>query len=168
MKAHPSASPAERLYVRVDRSGGPSACWPWTGAKNNKGYGTLMVRRQSYKAHRLAYEIKFGPIPAGLLVRHRCDNPPCCNPLHLTVGTYQDNTDDRMERGRDGAAKRRGSGNGRAKLTAEQVIAIFNDPRGSHRLSRVYGVGRTAIDYIKSGKSWVHVTGAARLRELEG
>jgi hypothetical protein len=92
-------SDAERWYAfwkSVDKSG---PCWIWTGHRNNRGYGTL---GKNY-AHRYSYEKCCGPIPRGLCVLHRCDNPPCVRPDHLFLGTRKDNA-------LDMSAKRRGSG----------------------------------------------------------
>jgi hypothetical protein len=95
----------DRFWSKVDvRS--PWDCWEWTGPRNDLrgGYGTFTERRASgrrtWRAHRLAYELTFGGIPAGLVVRHACDNPPCVNPLHLLVGTQKQNLADMMLRGR--------------------------------------------------------------------
>lgn len=92
----------ERFVVR-----GPE-CWSWTGGINNRGYGRL----GNIYAHRVSYERTFGPIPAGLHVLHRCDNPPCTNPSHLMIGTHADNMADMSRKGR--AA-------GRSKLTEAQI-----------------------------------------------
>lgn len=80
-----------------------SGCWEWRGARNDLGYGTLTLVRQGLdkaRVHRLMYERYNGLIPEGLIVRHKCDNPPCSNPDHLELGTMADNTQDMMERGR--------------------------------------------------------------------
>lgn len=80
-----------------------AGCWEWRGARNDSGYGDLTLGRQGLynaRVHRLMYERFIRPIPDGLIVRHKCDNPPCVNPDHLEVGTYQDNSDDMIKRGR--------------------------------------------------------------------
>lgn len=91
-----------RFWARVDTSGGPLACWPWKGATNSDGYGVVWHRdRDNYEgAHRKAYELEHGPIPPGVLVLHTCDNPPCCNQVHLFTGTTLDNVQDKMQKGR--------------------------------------------------------------------
>lgn len=92
-----------RFWRKVDRSAGPDACWLWTGGRKPRGYGNFCLARATNTfvlTHRYAYELTHGPIPAGLVVRHRCDNPPCCNPDHLILGTHQQNTQDAIERGR--------------------------------------------------------------------
>ena len=78
-------------------------CWEWRGARNDSNYGMVtLVRKGLDKArvHRIMFERYFGPIPDGMIVRHKCDNPPCSNPDHLELGTKADNTRDMMERGR--------------------------------------------------------------------
>lgn len=89
----------ERFLSRFDKSSG---CWVWTGSTNNKGYGDCNLRGpfKSRLAHRVMYEIIFGPIPEGLHVCHRCDNPPCANPEHLFLGTRFDNMQDASRKGR--------------------------------------------------------------------
>jgi len=89
----------ERFWSKVQRGDG---CWLWTGEINNQGYGrfcTWRGGRKRFFAHRLAYELTRGPLE-GLMARHRCDNPPCCNPDHLDPGTQQDNMRDARKRGR--------------------------------------------------------------------
>ena len=90
---------AERLWEKVDASTGPWECWPFTGA-TSRGYGLLSRPGggSPLKAHRVAYEMAFGPILGQ--VNHHCDNPPCCNPFHLYDGTPKDNARDAVVRGR--------------------------------------------------------------------
>lgn len=91
----------ERFWSKVDRNG---SCWEWTKHFNNRGYGRFTVHRPGGQrlqllAHRVAYALTSGD-PGALVVRHKCDNPPCCNPTDLIVGTYRDNNLDALERGR--------------------------------------------------------------------
>lgn len=94
------ATPIEvAFWAQVRRD---EACWEWQAARNSGGYGWFRFgpSRTSTGAHRVAYELVNGPIPAGLGVLHRCDNPPCCNPAHLFLGTNQDNVTDKVNKGR--------------------------------------------------------------------
>ncbi len=78
----------------------PAGCWEWTGARDRDGYGQTRIGMKRVKAHRKAWEILHGPIPAGLHVLHRCDNPPCVRPDHLWIGTERDNQHDKWAKGR--------------------------------------------------------------------
>lgn len=88
---------AERLVTRLARR--ESGCLEWTGA-TLKGYGQVGDGQKVLYAHRVAYELAYGPIPDGLHVLHRCDNPPCCEPSHLFVGTHAENMTDMADKGR--------------------------------------------------------------------
>jgi hypothetical protein len=96
---------AVRFWKKVDQSGGPDACWVWTaGRGGTMGYGSFQMgtyrNTHHVRAHRMAWELTNGPIPAGKYVCHRCDNPPCCNPAHLFLGTQGDNLRDMYAKGR--------------------------------------------------------------------
>jgi len=87
---------ATRFWSHVDRSGGPQACWPWTGAMEKKtGYGRVKFRGKARMAHRVAYELAVGPIPAGLQVDHvrarGCRRRDCVNPAHLEAVSQREN-----------------------------------------------------------------------------
>lgn len=103
------------FWARVDRSGGPEACWPWTGETDEHGYGRIRwarFKRDGAKlyAHRIAWMLMHGgQMPPGDgritgLILHHCDNPPCCNPAHLYVGNRRQNAQDREDRGRSGSS----------------------------------------------------------------
>jgi len=87
-----------RFWAKVQKT---ATCWLWTGTRTRQGYGQFAVdKRTRASAHRMAYELTHGPIPEGLDVLHKCDNPPCCNPEHLFLGTHQDNMIDAVHKGR--------------------------------------------------------------------
>lgn len=97
----------ERFWTHVDKSAGPDECWPWTGVRRPepRDYGRFWLRRKVHTAHRwLLGELRGKPLvvkPIGLEdACHRCDNPPCCNPAHLYVGTRKQNLGDAVERSR--------------------------------------------------------------------
>lgn len=77
------------------------ACWVWNGGRRQKGYGFFRIAGKRVRAHRFSYELFVGKIPADLFVLHRCDNPPCVNPLHLFLGTAADNYHDMVSKGRE-------------------------------------------------------------------
>ena len=86
------ATLAEKMAAYTDRSAGPDECWPWTRGKSSDGYGRVYANGgNAIAAHRVAYEMVHGPIPAGAEIMHSCDNPPCCNPAHLRYGSHAEN-----------------------------------------------------------------------------
>lgn len=88
---------ADRL--RDGSSVGPT-CWEWQGAINSDGYGVIKVAGRMRRAHRVAWEVAFGSIPAGLQVCHSCDNPRCIRVDHLLLGTQRANIQDMLAKGR--------------------------------------------------------------------
>lgn len=125
MKAKRSV--ADRFWEKVDKSGGPSGCWTWTATRlrGKFPYGRFVCRTMSVTcptqlAHRVSYELSVGPIPHGMCVLHRCDNPPCVNPAHLFLGTYADNHADCKRKGRNLKATGDKSG---ARLHPERVVS---------------------------------------------
>lgn len=172
---------SERFSVKVDRSGGPDACWPWQGARGDYGHGQISSggkHGRLLQAHRVAWELEHGPIPDGLKILHECDNPPCCNPRHLFLGTQADNMADMARKGRwsangprralrgeehplrrNPAAAARGERVGGAKLTEELVRMIRSSRRSQRDLARELGVDRRTISFIRQGKTWRHVVG---------
>lgn len=142
---------AERFWARLDKSG---ECWTWTGPVDRKGYGlTHNPFSPSSHAHRIAWELTNGPVPAGLVVRHSCDNPPCARPDHLLVGTYADNTRDAVVRGRFPV----GEGHRSSKLTEASVRAIRASSETRDVLARRFGVSPSNVSRIRSGQQWRHV-----------
>jgi hypothetical protein len=141
-------------------------CWEWPGTRNWYGYGQLQIDGRTLRAHRVSWERHVGPIPPGLFVLHRCDNPPCVRPDHLFLGTQADNMADKMRKGREAHAgpltPLRGEQVGTSKLTQADVDAIrhrYTGRRGEQTaLGREFGVSHRMIGYIVTGQSWA-VTG---------
>lgn len=146
------------FWQRMDRSGGPDACWIWLDRVDKDGYGKFACDgSRNKRAHRLAWEFTNGPIPPGLCVCHNCpdgDNPSCCNPRHLWLGTNVQNTADRQAKGRHWA--RAGAENGAARLTWEQVQEIRDSPCITHvEFARRFGCSTAVIYDIRRGKRYV-------------
>lgn len=144
---------ADRLWRHVDKSGGPDACWPYTGAKSSTGYGSL-GGNSGGGAHRVAYEAANGPILDGLLqVCHHCDNPPCCNPAHLFLGTALDNSLDMVSKGR--AVDTRNERSPRARLINAQVAEIRRRWAGGETLKSLapeFGVSTSYLSRMMRGE----------------
>jgi len=93
-----AARALNRFFAKVRADG---ECQTWTGARQSGGYGALRINGRNVRAHRIAWVLAHrAPVPEGMVIRHRCDNPPCCNPEHLVLGTRRDNVRDMIERGR--------------------------------------------------------------------
>lgn len=156
-------SSEDRFWAKVDRQG-LDECWPWTGSLvTGNRYGRFWLDGKIVTAHRMAFTFAVGPIPRGLHVLHSCDNPPCCNPAHLSVGTNAENTRQRDERGR--RTPPRGESHGRAKLTQAQVDAIcarYAAGGISHRqLAREYGVHPSHVGRLINGSRFLAAQEAA-------
>jgi HNH endonuclease len=147
----------ERYQRRIDRSGGPDACHPWTGPCFPSGYGHFLGDGEQ-RAHRFGYKRLVGPIPKGLHVLHRCDNPPCQNQGHWFLGTPADNSADKVAKGRQ--ARNHGEKSSAAKLTWAQVREIRSKFTGNHgekaALAREYGVSQVTLGRIVMGRIWRH------------
>lgn len=156
----------DRFWSKVDRRG-PDECWEWTRARNELGYGRFRFRGCLYYAHRMAWELVNGPVPEALEVCHTCDNPPCCNPAHLFVGTHADNLGDMATKGRAKPVPILGEQNGNSRLTSEEVEAIRRRyVRGVTRqvdLAREYGISQPTISCVIRATTWPKAT-AARTR----
>lgn len=166
-------------------------CWEWMRALDKRGYGQIVAKlpekkQASFRAHRVAWELTNGKIPEGLWVLHKCDNPKCCNPDHLFLGTHQDNMDDavskqRMAHGENHGLKRhperiargeksgarlhpetvqRGMDCGASKLTDDQVREIrasYVPRKTTGYLADKFGVHGETIRRVVARKIWKHV-----------
>lgn len=155
-----------RFLKKLDRNGN---CWEWQGTISEYGYGRLNLNTKMVFAHRMAYELQYGEIPNGLLVCHKCDNRKCCNPDHLFLGTPQENTDDRVRKGRSTRHPKRlkvykpkliGENHPSHKLTNNQVDEIRKryawfgvNGDSSIKLAKEFGVSNQLINQIVNNKS---------------
>jgi hypothetical protein len=162
----------EAFWSQVDQSD-PDGCWPWTGKTDIGGYGVVRRDGRQEKTHRVAFELAYGPLPEGKIVRHFiCDNPPCCRPEHLRSGTIADNNADMRIKGRAASGDRngsrtrpdrqiRGERHPLSKLTEADVRSIRARDTGDQILRRglaaEYGVGVRTIRKIVERERWRHV-----------
>lgn len=172
--AQPMPPLADRFWAKVAKGEG---CWEWQGSRGSDGYGRIRIGSRTegrvHRTHRVSWELANGPIPDGLVICHRCDNPPCVRPDHLFLGTPTDNTADRDRKGR-GAFVRgdqhpqrlhpekvlRGEQTGRAKLTEAQVREIRIRRAAGERLGTLaveFDVRSSTISHIATRRIWRHV-----------
>lgn len=143
----------QRLWAKIDRRG-PDECWPWLASSDRGGYGHIGHGGRVLRATRVVYAVTHPDESMdGLLVLHSCDNPPCCNPAHLRLGTHADNAADKIARGRQYAGARHRS----AKLTCEKVVEIrcrLEAGATLAQLGREHGVRFQSIQAIANGRTW--------------
>ena len=145
-----------------------SGCWLWDGPVNWCGYGRVTIApRKRVRAHRLSYEWHKGPIPAGMILLHKCDIPSCVNPDHLRPGTQAENMKDMWQKGRQAKGPKlsairkltapRGEAARMSKLTEAQAFAILHDPRSGSVIGAEYGIMQQHVSRIKRGERWSHL-----------
>lgn len=161
MSPHKIVPVEERFWKYVNKTDG---CWEWTGARFVAGgYGALNGGRRgvTLRAHRLSWEIHHGPIPAGMDICHKCDNPPCVNPAHLFPGTTTQNMRDCSGKGRARGGSPGGERHHQAKLTDVKVLAIRTEYAaggvGLQPLADRYGVSKKTILNVVHRRVWKHV-----------
>jgi len=158
---------ADRFWSKVDVKR-QEECWPYMGQRLPKGYGLFYANGRKGLAHRFVVEMEHGPIPAGLLVCHHCDNPTCCNPNHLYIGSQTQNLADMHERGRAPTpayrsavgleCAARGTEHWNAKLDADKVRAIRVAIGSQSAIAKKFGVSRRTVGLVIQRKLWRHVS----------
>lgn len=136
-----------------------TGCIEWNGYRTAKGYGKIGIRGVSHRTHRISYELHHGPIPDGMDVCHRCDNPPCWNPDHIWAGSNHEN---RLDSARKGRTNRnlpwaRGENNVTAKLTwvkVDKIRALIAAGKSNKDIAERYGVRPGTIGFIRNGATW--------------
>lgn len=150
------------FWASVTKGSTPGDCWNWKGAKDADGYSkvSIWMNRKGIcrGAHRVSYAIHNGRFNESLFVLHKCDNPTCTNPLHLFLGTHQDNMDDRTSKNRTNP--RKGTDVSTSKLTEADVIYIYTHQiRGnSVLLAKRFNVHHPTISKIWNKKLWKQLT----------
>lgn len=157
-------------FTSLIRKGSPEECWVWTGTKSGIGYGRFGFKKQAFAAHRLAFFLEYGIDPGDLLVCHKCDNPPCCNPNHLFLGTHLDNVRDCISKKRHCFGERKskamkarefsGPHNPNCVLSEQEVHMIrehFNNGMTQTALAPIFGVSQAHISKIVRRVWWKHL-----------
>lgn len=136
-------------------------CWEWTRSCGSHGYGQFSRNKENILAHRASWEIEFGDITPNMEVCHSCDNPVCCNPNHLFLGTHKENMRDMIDKGRGDHLRNnntKGERHGMHKLSLEQVECIrqlyAKGDISQSQLARNYHVRQGTIWYIVKNKTW--------------
>ncbi len=146
-----------KFWEKVKKS--TRGCWEWQACLSATGYGRFNFKGRNAIAHRVAWEMKFGPIPNNILVLHKCDNRKCVRPVHLFLGTQQENIRDMHFKRRINPPK--GERGGLAKLTELQVKEIRNlyalGGTSYPKLSRYFNVNQTTIGRIIKRITWSHI-----------
>jgi len=163
----------ERFDSMLVKGIGPNRdCWEWAGGRIPTGYGIFCSIKGHVVAHRYAWELSSGEkVPDGLLVLHSCDNPPCCNPDHLSLGDHVENMRQKVERGRTSNKRFRkgdkknfekGENNILAKITDNEALFIYKASNDGvltiSELARKFKISKGLVGRIKNGKKWAHVT----------
>jgi hypothetical protein len=151
----------DRFWAKVDKRG-PADCWEWQAGRFDSNYGAFCAEgRRNARAHRVSWRLANGPIPNGMLVCHRCDNPPCVNPAHLFLGTNLDNSADMVAKGRRRTGgKPRGSAHWAVKLTDAQALEIRELWRWGADMfviAKRFGVTYATANCIGRGRAWAHL-----------
>lgn len=148
----------DQFWESVNRT--DDGCWEWQRSRLPKGYGHGRFGRRHIYAHRIAWELANGQaVPDGLCVLHRCDNPPCCNPEHLFVGTHLDNAQDRDRKGRK-APVPKGEAHGLHKLTdhgVREIRALRAAGVPFQRIADQFGVHERTVIKVVRNETWSHV-----------
>lgn len=141
----------EKDFINLLKKTSNESCWLYLSGKDKDGYGRLTLDGKRIRAHRFAYELfNNTKIPEGMIICHKCDNPPCCNPTHLFLGTHQDNIKDKVNKGRGWNPILYGEKNGNSKLTdieREEIRKLrkqYPDITAG-RISEIYNISRGAL-----------------------
>jgi hypothetical protein len=157
VRAAPIADRLERWSIPEPNSG----CTLWLGAACKHGYGRIQVPGRGPKlAHRIAYEVKNGPIPEGLKLLHKCDNPGCINPDHLQPGTQAENVADMMAKGRENRDPRpyhQGTKNPNSYITEDLVRNVLLSDLPQKAAAYHFGIAGSWVQRIRAREVWKHI-----------
>jgi len=140
----------EQLWEKIQK-GGPDECWEWLGRSSKGGYGRFVYDKKEFRVHRCIYYQHYGQSPEGYVVRHMCDNPRCCNPAHLDIGSYRDNNIDRYAKLVPGESSK-------LYKYKDEVRELRIAGRTFRELGEVYDVSNTTV-LIFMRQTWPELCG---------
>jgi predicted XRE-type DNA-binding protein len=141
------ANKTHDVFTKVNMHGGDtSVCWEWLGGVTGAGRPAFDIGGRKVTPYRLVYELVTGEVLGkGQLIRHKCDNPICCNPTHIIPGTHQENMNDMKERSRHGLPA----------VAVKAIKKLLSQRDKSHQeIADLYGVDRSTIGRIARGESY--------------
>jgi hypothetical protein len=145
----------EDVWKHIDKRS-ENECWECNIGLNGLGYSRIQINGTRILSHRLAYQLTYGLIPDGLSVLHHCDNRKCCNPNHLFLGTYKDNSDDMISKGRRSDFSH--NNNGMSKLSqykVNEIRELYLTGKYTHKtLGKIYNINASTVGRIILKKTW--------------
>jgi len=153
--------PIEIRFWQIVEKAGDNDCWLWKRPPSSNGYGRIRVREtgKEESSHRVSWWLHNGrqEIPKGMVVMHSCDNKLCVNPKHLKLGTFKENTQDMILKGRAKYKPFPGENNANARLTEKDVIFIRNSNLKHTEIAKIIGVSASCIADVRKRRSWAHI-----------
>lgn len=147
-----------RFWSKVGITAQSDLCWDWMAANKGKGYGGFYLNKKHMAASRAAYILYYKEDPKDKFVCHKCDNPSCCNPSHLFIGTAKENQEDMIKKGRKHSAF--GERNANSILTTNDILDILelrNKKVRTRDIKKKYNISNTHVHRIFTGKRWGHL-----------
>lgn len=159
-KKHDQSTLEERFWRFVTKDS-EYKCWEWQGQRLVNGYGRISLGAKSLGsegAHRVSWKLfNKADIPDGMFVMHKCDNPSCVNPHHLSIGTPKENVQDMIAKGRKRVVSPKGEGNGKSLLNEEKVRMIRSSTLSHTAIGRELGVSPNCVRGVRIGRTWTHI-----------
>ena len=157
----------DRFWDKVDKRG-TDECWEWQAFRNKFGYGRFFFNGKKHQAHRIAWTLTNGAIPKmedgqRVCVLHHCDNPSCCNPSHLFLGTQKENVKDMVMKMRGLVGEK----NGRAKIDEMDVYFIrywLKNGYSQRKIAEIFKIKKSQVCRINTGETWRHLEDGLLLR----
>lgn len=152
----------DKFWEKVDKTPGLGLskeypdCWEWRGLLDTNGYGVFQSKGKNYSTHKILYLLYKGEFLNSFYLCHNCDNPPCCKPDHLFLGTQADNMNDMVSKDR----QPKGENKSLAKLTDKNVILIkkmLGDGISQTHIAKLFQVHQSRVSKIACGKAWRHI-----------